>query len=143
MYVRGIGGELGFVLLHRTPSQSVAEPDLHIRCHAKTPLFSVEGSNAWLEWPDIQAFVTELEALNHSLDGKAELAAMSPRDFSLTVENLDSKGHIGVSFTIGATAVTDNWKFQSNVSGGIEVLPSEVASLLAWFKSVIANETAA
>lgn len=68
---------------------------------------------------------------------------MSPSDFALTIENLDSKGHVGVSFTVGAHVITDNGQFQSSVSGGFEVLPSEVESLLAWFKSIIANEAAA
>jgi hypothetical protein len=141
---RGIGGELRLALLHRRlQARASRSPDLHVRCHAKTALFSVDGSNAWLEWPDVQVFVAEPEALNRTLIGKAELAAMSPSDFMLTIENLDSKGHLGVSFTIGARTITDNGQFQSSVSGGFEVLPSELESLLAWFKSIIANEAGA
>ena len=143
MRIHGIGGELQIALLHRTPSQSIGEPDLHIRCHAKTSLFSVEGSSAWLEWPDVRAFVAELEAFNRSLVGKAELTAMSPSDFTLTITNIDSKGHVGVSFAIGARNITDNGQFESSVNGGFEVLPGEVDQLLAWFQSVIANESAA
>jgi hypothetical protein len=143
MHIRGVGGELALTLLHRTPAQSPAEPDLHIQCWAKTPLFTVESSSAWLEWPDVQAFVSELEALNRALIGKAELYAMSPADFSLTVTNLDSKGHLRVSFTIASHNYTENGQFESSVRGSFEVLPSELESILAWFKYVIASEGAA
>jgi hypothetical protein len=141
MRIHGVGGELSLTLLHRTPSQSPQEPDLHVRCEVKTALFIVEGSNAWLEWPDVCAFVEELEALNATLTGKAEVCAMSPKDLTLTFTTLDSKGHMGVSFTIGSRNYTDNGQFESNVTGGFEVLPGDIEAVLSWFKSVIANET--
>lgn len=143
MQIRGIGGELHIALLHKAPSQSVAQPDLHVRVQVKTALFSVERSNAWLEWPVVHAFIAELEALNRTLFGKAELVAMSPGNFALAIENLDSKGHIGVSFTVGAIGITDNGQFPASVSGGFEILPSELESLLVWFQSIVANEAAA
>jgi hypothetical protein len=68
---------------------------------------------------------------------------MSPQDFALTITNLDSKGHIGVSFTIGSHNHTDNGQFASSVAGGFEVLPGEIESMLMWFKAAIANESAA
>lgn len=143
MHIRGIGGELKFTLLPRTPSQSRAEPDLHIECSATTQQFVVAASRAWLEWRDVQAFVAELEALNQSLVGKAALFAMSPSDFTLTLVNLDSRGHIGVSFTIGSRNYTENGRFESSVSGGFEVLPGEVEAMLNWFKAIIASEPTA
>ncbi|TCO96866.1 WapI family immunity protein [Rubrivivax gelatinosus] len=143
MQIQGIGGELRLRLLHRTPSQRTSKPDLHIQCSAKTSLFLVEASNAWLEWPDVEAFIAELEALNRDLNGKVELYAMSPEDFNLTIENLDSKGHIGVSFTIGSRNHTDNGQFTSSVTGGFEVLPSEIEAVLMWFKATVADENTA
>ncbi|WP_211474911.1 hypothetical protein [Collimonas humicola] len=140
MHIRGIGGEFGLTLLHKTPNQSPDEPDLHVQCHAKTPLFIMEATNAWLEWPDVCAFVKELAELNTTLNGKAEIYGMSPSDFTLTITNLDSKGHMGVSFTIGSRSHTDNGQFKSCVTGGFEVLPSEVEALLSWFKAAITNE---
>ena len=50
---------------------------------------------------------------------------------------------MGISFTIGGLNHTDNGQFESNVTGGFEVLPSEVETLLSWFKSVVAGEAAA
>lgn len=143
MQIRGIGGELSLQLLHRTPSQSPEAPDLHVRCSARSMAFVAEGSNAWLEWPDVCAFVQELEKLNESLSGEAQIAAMSPSDLTLTVTNLDSRGHMGISFIIGGWNHTDNGRFESSVTGGFEVLPSEVEALLFWFKSAIAGEAAA
>lgn len=137
MQIRGIGGELSLQLLHRTPSQNPEEPDLHIRCSAKSAAFIAEGSNVWLEWSDVCAFVQELETLNASLSGQAQIFAMSPSDLTLTIRNLDSRGHMGISFTIGGRNFTDNGQFESTVTGGFEVIPSEVETLLSWFKSVI------
>ena len=143
MQIIGIGGEFGLTLLQRTPGQSVMEPDLHVQCHAKTALFNVPTANAWLEWAEVRAFVDELAALNATLQGKAEICAMSPRELTLTIKNLDSKGHLGFSFEIGSRNFTDNGQFESGVAGGFEILPADLETLLSWFKLAIANQTVA
>jgi len=99
--------------------------------------------NVWLEWPEVQAFIAELEELNFKLTGQAEVAAMSPSEFLLTIKNIDTKGHMAVIFTIGRLDITHNDQFQSSVSGGFEVLPGDVESLLAWFKAAVAGTSAA
>ena len=135
----GIGGNFTITLIDRISNQSRGQPDLHVQCQAATELFSAGPTNAWLEWPDVVAFVQELEELNSILKGKAEICAMSPLDLVLTLANLDSRGHVGVSFTIGRRNLTDNGQFESKVTGGFEALPPEIEMLLAWFKGIIAG----
>lgn len=91
----------------------------------------------------MNAFLAELEELNHKLTGKAEVVAMAPSDFSLAIENLDAKGHMAVNFVVGRLVTTENGQFQSCVTGGFEVLPGDIESLHAWFKAVVAGESTA
>ena len=141
MKVRGVGGELRLELLRQHPIQCTAEPDIHVRVSATTSHFSVNGSNAWLERSAVEAFITELGKFNGTLVGRVQLLAMSPRAFELTVENLNSKGHIGIAFTIGANIHTDNGSFHSSVSGGFEVSPRDIQDLLEGFKALISTAT--
>jgi hypothetical protein len=133
MLFRTANGELSLKLLHATPAQSPSKPDLHVEVSATVKSYSAHEVRAWLEWPDVEAFVSELTTLVREVKGEAKLYAMSPEDFELVVANLDSRGHFGISFAVGSRVHTDNGQFQCGLRGGLEVELSQVEALLRWF----------
>jgi hypothetical protein len=137
MHLRTPNGELSIKLLHATPAQSPSQPDLHVEVSANLKAFAAREVRAWLEWPDVEAFVSELTTLVHEVKGEAKLCAMSPEDFELSVANLDSRGHFGISFAVGSRIHTDNGHFQCGLRGGMEVELSQVDALLKWFHAAI------
>jgi len=141
MHLRSPQGELSLELLHATPSQSPAQPDLHVRVSARVSKFAAQDVRAWLEWPDVDAFVRELSVLTHQVRGEAQLNAMSPNDFELVVANLDSKGHFGLRFLVGSTVHGEYGQFECGLRGGFEVELSQIEDLLCWFRTAIQHGT--
>jgi hypothetical protein len=142
MHLRTAKGDLSLKLLHETPAQSPSQPDLHLEISATVKAFSAQGVRAWIEWPDVEAFVSELATLVQDVKGEAKLYAMSPEDFELVVANLDSRGHFGINFAVGSRLHTDNGQFQCGLRGGLEVELSQVEALLQWFHAVISRTEA-
>lgn len=133
-------GELSLKLLHATPSQSSSHPDLHVEISATVGVYSVQGVKVWLEWPDIEAFISELTVLVRELKGEAKLFAMSPDDFQLVLSNLDTLGHFGLNFAVGSLCQTGNGQIQCSLQAGLEVELSHLELLLQWFDTVFNTE---
>jgi hypothetical protein len=139
MRLRTVNGELSLKLIHATPANSPSQPDLHVEVSATVKSFSVSEVRAWLEWPDVQAFLSELGALVRDAKGEAKLFAMSPEDFELVVASLDSRGHFGVTFSIGSRLHSENGQFQCSLHGGLEVEYSQIESMQRWFQAAISG----
>ena len=135
-------GELTLKIIHATPTQSPSQPDLQVEISATVQAYSARSVKAWLEWPDVEAFIAELVVVVREVRGEAKLYAMSPENFELVVSNLDSRGHFGINFTVGSRLHTDNGQFQCVMRAGLEVELSQVEALLQWFYSVV-NQNAA
>ena len=130
-------GELSLKLLYATPSQRSPHPDLHVEISANVGLYSVQGVKAWLEWPDIEAFISALRVLVRELKGEAKLIAMSPEDFQLEISNIDGLGHFGLNFAIGSQYLAGNGHFKCGMQTGFEVELSDLELSLQWFDAVI------
>jgi len=103
-------------------------------------VYSVQGVKVWLEWPDIEAFISELTVLVRELKGEAKLFAMSPEDFQLVLSNLDTLGHFGLNFAVGSRCQTGNGQIQCSLQAGLEVELSHLKSLLQWFDAIFNTE---
>lgn len=137
MLLRTDEGELSLKLLHATPAQSASQPDLQVEVSATVKRYAAREVRAWLEWPDVEAFISELTTLVREVKGEAKLYAMSPEDFELVVANLDSRGHFGINFAVCSRIHTDNGQFQCGLRGGLEVELGQVEALLQWFHAAI------
>lgn len=133
-------GELSLKLLHATPSQSASYPDLYVEISATVGAYSVQGVKAWLEWPGIEAFISDLTVLVRELKGEAKLIAMSPEDFQLEISNLDELGHFGLNFAVGSEYQAGNGHFTCGLQAGFEVELSDLELSLQWFDAVIRPE---
>ena len=143
MELIGREGWLTIDLLEDPLVQISQEIDLKVSVSAKVGAFAAEVQSVWLEWPEVKAFRQELRDLNGSLKGKAEISAMSPNEFWLKLEAFDSKGHIGVKFSLGKSMHTDNGQFENQMFGGFEVEPGAVKSLYQWLTDIIAKNIGA
>ena len=133
-------GELSLKLLHATPSQNSSHPDLHVEISATVGAYSVQGVKAWLEWPDIEAFISDLTVLVRELKGEAKLTAISPEDFQLELSNLDGLGHFGLNFAVGSQHLAGNGHFKCSLQAGFEVELSDLELSLQWFDTVISSK---
>ena len=137
MHLRTTDGELSLKLLHATATQRPSQPDLHVEVSATVKRYAAHDVRAWLEWLDVETFISELTTLVREVRGEAKLYGMSPEDFEIVVASLDSRGHFGINFALGSLLHTDNGQFQCRLRGGLEVELSQVEALLQWFRAVI------
>src|SRR5438552_686526 len=121
MYLRTPNGSLSLELLDAIRPQGSSEPDLQVQIDATVGPFKAAGVGAWLEWPDVQVFVRELEALAQSCNGSATCGAMSPTDLTLSVFSVDSLGHFAIKFNIGSVVHSREGIFPCALSGGFEL----------------------
>lgn len=140
MHFHTTSGELSLKLLHASPTQNSTQPDLYVEVSATVGAYSVQGVKVWLEWPDIEAFISELTVLVRELKGEAKLFAMSPEDFQLVLSNLDTLGHFGLNFAVGSRCQIGNAQFQCGLQAGLEVELSHLELLLQWFDAVFNSE---
>lgn len=140
MHFHTTSGELSLKLLHAAPTQSSSQPDLHVEVSATVGAYSVQGVKIWLEWPGIEAFISELIVLVRELKGEAKLFAMSPEDFQLVLSNLDTLGHFGLNFAVGSRCQTGNSQIQCGLQAGLEVELSHLKLLLQWLDAVFKIE---
>lgn len=133
-------GELSLKLLHATPSQNSSHPDLQVEISATVGAYSVQGVKAWLEWPEIEAFISDLTVLVRELKGEAKLIAMSREDFQLEISNLDGLGHFGLNFSVGSQYPVGNGHFKCGLQAGFEVELNDLELSLQWFDAVISPE---
>jgi len=137
MHLRTANGELSLKLLRATPAQSPSQPDLQVEVSTSVNSYAAHEVRAWLEWPDVEAFISELTTLVREVKGEAKLYAMSPEDFELAISSLDSCGHFGLTFAVGSRIHTQNGQFLCSLRGGFEVELSQVEALLQWFNAAI------
>lgn len=141
MHLRTPHGEFNLRLLHATPPQNPAEPDLHVEVSAKIGQYSAQDVRAWLEWPDVGAFMRELEVLVRDVRGEAKIRAMTPEDLELTVASLDSTGHFGVTFAVSSRIFARGGNFQCGLRGWLELELCQVEEMLGWFRAAVTSGT--
>jgi hypothetical protein len=133
MHLRTPSGELSLHLLRAVPSQGVQEQDLQVQIDARIASFTATGVGAWLERPDVGAFIRDLEALVRTFQGTATIGAMSPDDLTLQVSTVDSLGHFALRFSLGTVVHSRASTVPCALSGGLELELGQVEELLAWF----------
>jgi hypothetical protein len=139
--LKGDVGELALTVTRRAPTKANGEPDLWLELEASNELFMLKGTRVWVEWADVNGFLTELVALNKTLVGTATLSADSPEDFGMAVRSLDSRGHLAVEYKVGRANGAENGMLRSSVASGFEISPREINDLIAWLERAIAGES--
>jgi cAMP phosphodiesterase len=56
--------------------------------------------NVWFTLDKLHSFISELEKLNRTREGKATLKAMTAEDFKITFETYNTKGNIATNYII-------------------------------------------
>jgi|SRR5678815_1842490 hypothetical protein len=125
--------------LQRIPAQSPGQPDVRVSVAFRCGEFTGVQPSIWLEYPELDGFVSELRKLNESLSGKATIAAMSPGEFELEVFALDALGHVGLAVALGRVKHLSKGAFVAKTSGVLEIEASQLSLLLAWFEGLLSN----
>lgn len=72
--------------------------------------------DVWFSIDELIQFITRLEQDN--LSAKCSISAMSPDDFTLSLERINRKGDIFLSYSISASKFMENEFVRTTLSGG-------------------------
>jgi hypothetical protein len=95
--------------------------DLDVRSHG----FAGHGS-CWIDREAFRRFARNVVQLAQSCNGKAELHAISPEKFMLTIRSISSRGHFAVEGRICETIYAQDHEFSHSVTFGFEIELSQV-----------------
>ena len=99
-----------FIQLIVVDSELHYYPSYKLSVQLKTEEISAKFDRSiWVSEVDVQNFIQQLEALDKSRNGEAKLSSMSPDEFDLIIENLDTLGHLSVCLSLKkeATSILD------------------------------------
>jgi len=89
----------------------------------------------WVLGTDFDAFCTALRRLEEQRRGEARLTGIDPRELSIVVRSVDSKGHMIVEGHTGYAVGRDVTMPFHSVQFGIEFDPSQLTTIksVSWF----------
>jgi hypothetical protein len=80
-----------------------------------------KSKRVWYTLADVEQFITSLTIINERVAGKAALRGMSPNQFDIEVENIDSRGHFVLKYGIGFHEYIGDTRLESFISSGFEI----------------------
>lgn len=123
--------------MERVPTQLPTPGDVQVKVTLRLQDFRGSYSNVWLSKPDLERFVEDLELLVETRKTTAKLNGMSPGEFSLELRPYDSLGHFEASVQLGRHQYSGPTYWPTVLSGGFEVEPSDLVSILAGFRALL------
>jgi len=87
-------------------------------------------NDLWVQRESLEAFVTQLDALNRNLSGEARLSGISPDELELVIRAVTSRGHVAISGSTDYFIQSDNGRHWHSVSFGFEFEPGQMTTAL-------------
>lgn len=92
VFIHFLGSEMNYV-----PSFRI-EVKTSIKGPSDTELLVKSKQHIWIEEAGLKRFLLDMEKLEETRQGEAVLQSMSPKEFELTISNIDGQGHLGLRF---------------------------------------------
>ena len=112
--------------LHYYPSYKIS---IQLKTEEITAKFD---RSIWVSEADVQNFIQQLEILDKSRNGKAKLSSMSPDEFDLIIENLDTLGHLSVCLSLKRES-SINLDYKDSLRICFEIDPTSIPSIVRSF----------
>jgi hypothetical protein len=98
--------------------------------------FAGATDHAWVGRHELQDFIHALRALDRDRRGRAELTAMSPSDFTLTIFATSSGGQVTAEGFAGTDFMGRGGSLRHCVSFSIEIDPTALPDLIRAFEKL-------
>jgi hypothetical protein len=125
------------VELERLPAHLPTPGDVRVKATVTLQQFSGTYSEVWFEQPVLVAFMEQLKALVESRKGTAKLESMGPDEFALELRSMETPGDYEASVRLGRYQYSGPTYWLTTISGGLEIDPKQLPSVLAGFQAMI------
>jgi hypothetical protein len=83
-------------------------------------------AQSWVFTENLERFCDSLVSLNNTLKGEALLESEFPKEFSVKLASVNSRGYLGVSGEFGHLFFNENSNYWHSVSFGFEFEPAQL-----------------
>lgn len=118
------------VLLERVAPSAV---DLVLSVDAHLGRFTGK-TQVWVDQGAFTGFLLQLEALERTRQGRAELESMSPGELTLVIRSVDSVGHLVLELSLLSDEYVESVRMEHRLLGGFALDPSRLPEILADFR---------
>jgi hypothetical protein len=134
-----IGFEEEFIVideLERNPDGTPCAGDVNVRISLSLQEFSGSYGGIWLELPEMERFISELEILDEKRTGSVGISSMSPEEFTLKIRSSDSLGHMEIEVQLHRYQYSGPKYWPIYLKGGFETQPETIRLLISCFKAL-------
>ena len=122
--------------LERIPDGLPCAGDVNLSVSLTFQEFSGSYSGIWLEAPEVDKFIQQLEALYNDRKGSAKIISMSPEAFVLEIRSSDDSGYMEIEAQLHRYQYSGGsiyWPVY--LRGGFEVQPEAISQIVSCFAS--------
>ncbi len=123
--------------LERNPEGSPYAGDVNVSIALALQAFSGSYDGVWLELPEMERFVAELEILDEKRNGSAKISSMSLEEFVLEIRSSDTLGSMEIEAQLHRYQYSGHKYWSINLKGGFETQPETIRRLISCFKALI------
>jgi hypothetical protein len=122
--------------IERAPEGAPNAGDVRVSVRVKLQEFCGLYDAVWLEEPALRRFLSEFAEVESKRRGSVSLESASPDEFRLTIRSRDGHGHFVAEVLLSRYQYSGPIYWRTTVSGGFEVDPTSLPSILKQFKSL-------
>ncbi|WYD81882.1 MAG: hypothetical protein V8K32_05740 [Candidatus Electrothrix gigas] len=122
--------------LERNSGGTSCSGDVNVRVALSLQDFSGSYDGVWLELPEMQSFLSELDALDAERKGSAKISSISPEEFTLEIRSSDALGHMEIEAQLHRYQYSGPKYWPIILKGGFEVEPETIGQLISCFKEL-------
>jgi hypothetical protein len=125
---------LEIVELERNPEGTPCAGDVNVRVDLSLQEFYGSYAGVWLELPEMEKFISDLEELDKTRSGRAKVSSMSLDEFTLEISSSDSLGHMEIEAQLHRHQYSGSKYWPIYLKGSFEVQPETIRQLISCFK---------
>ena len=118
---------LELIVIERIPHYLPAPGDVQFKINIQSYGFVGQGST-WVAAPNLERFITQMQALEARRQGGAELTSISPGQFQLRIFSTDSLGHMALSGRLSSQEGQSG--YQHHLAFGFDFEPSKLLNIV-------------
>ncbi|WP_438362218.1 WapI family immunity protein [Methyloversatilis discipulorum] len=122
--------------LERAPEDAPNAGDVRVSVQVVLGEFRGQYDSVWLEEPVLRDFISALCRVETERSGSAVLESCSPDEFIFELRARDTLGHFVVEVSLCRYQYSGPTYWATKVSGGFEIEPSSLRSILNGFGSL-------
>jgi len=108
--------------------------DVNVSVEVKLGDFHGFHKSVWLEEPSLKNFIDDLTLFESQRRGEVALEACSPGEFMLGIRSRDASSHIVIEISLCQYQYSGPTYWPTTISGGFEVDPTHLPTILRDFK---------